>query len=99
MSSIQKLSDRLNEQFGFHITEFTRLYPGYWQRNVGAWSWMAWKIINGEKSMQIVGSQFPILELNKAPYISFNDVDGNIFPEEIEQIESATHTYPRKYKL
>ena len=48
--------------------EFQRLYPGYWQRSGGAWSWM----VKYSGACEI-GSQYPVSELLKAVEIVASD--------------------------
>jgi len=54
-----------------------RLYPGYWQRKEGAWSWTA---LDSEDREVFVGSQFTMTEMLRAPGIIQGN-DGGLYPE------------------
>lgn len=46
----EKFNERLKKDLGFEIRNIKRVYPGYWQRAAGAWSWTGDKVIDGVKS-------------------------------------------------
>ena len=75
----ERLIERLNSEFGLDILKTEkprRLYHGYHQRAIGAWSWA----IGGNKSMkECYGSQWPMKEILYAPKISlFTEAGGDI---------------------
>ena len=73
----KRLKDECRLEVGF---EFQRVYPGYWQRAAGSWSWCI--TLNGS---WIVGSQWCMTYLLKCKTISVHREratgDYHIFPE------------------
>lgn len=69
MTAVEKLVARLREECEIDIPDpyrFCRTYAGGLQRIRGAWSWFILDDINGH---EIVGSQYPVKELVRAPQI------------------------------
>ena len=83
MSKWQRLRKRIKEELGIELEEeFTRLYPGYWQRSRGAWSWEAKRPAGARLP---VGSQWSMTELLKADKLTaYQDggVDTAIIPDD-----------------
>jgi hypothetical protein len=66
MNVWEKLSKRVANELGINLCDFERLYPGYWQRKSGAWSWRAKCDLDGFKD---IGSTFSARELLRAKKI------------------------------
>ena len=83
MSKWDKLRKRIREELGIKLEEeFTRLYPGYWQRSRGAWSWLSRRPAGAHLS---VGSQWSMTELLKAKTLTAyqdSSVDTAIIPDD-----------------
>jgi hypothetical protein len=80
MKTFDKLAIKIEKEFGFKLTNFKRLYPGYWQRSNGAWVWCAYFI----NSILEVGSIYPATKIIKAKELSKLSInnDVEIFIEE-----------------
>lgn len=83
MTTSEKLIQRLIQE-GF-LSEGTytaqRLYPGYWQRKEGAWSWC---VFTAEGREANVGSQWSMSEVLRAREIIVGN-DGGLYPSNEEK--------------
>lgn len=76
MTTIEMLCNRLRSELGIDADplSFIRLYPGYWQRKQGAWSWsMRFK----NRSGSCIGSQWTVRKLIKAEKLSEYHYNGD----------------------
>lgn len=81
-TSFAKLQARIKKDLNIDLVNFTRLYPGYWQRSQGAFVWSAMELTNGVLSAWDYGSTQSVKELLSAKRLDTTVTGNEIVGEE-----------------